>query len=82
MECWSTEIKELREEVTEMAITFDPEQIVSNNELLMSQVVSNEAVIRLLIEKGIFTKEEFFEMVSVVDSEIGKNGVVSQKKGE
>jgi len=81
LECWSTEIKELREEVTEMAITFDPEQIVSNNELLMSQIVSSEAVIRLLIEKGVFTKEEFLEMVNVVDSEIGKNGVVSQMKG-
>jgi len=64
-----------------MAITFDPEQIVSNNELLMSQIVSSEAVIRLLIEKGVFTKEEFLEMVNVVDSEIGKNGVVSQMKG-
>jgi len=33
----------------------------------MSQVVQQEALIRLLMEKGIFTKEEFLEMVRVVD---------------
>jgi hypothetical protein len=33
----------------------------------MSQVVQQEALTRLLIEKGIFTKEEFLEMVKVVD---------------
>ena len=38
----------------------------------MSQVVSQEAVIRLLVEKGIFSKAEFLEMVKVVNLEIGK----------
>jgi len=38
----------------------------------MSQVVSQEAVIRLLLGKGIFTKEEFLEMVKTVDLEIAK----------
>jgi hypothetical protein len=55
-----------------MAIALDPKQVVSSEELLMSQVVSQEAVIRLLVEKGIFSKEEFLEMVRVVDLEIGK----------
>ena len=55
-----------------MAIALDPKQIVSSNELLMSQVVSQEAIIRLLVEKGIFSKEEFLEMVRVVNLEIGK----------
>ena len=55
-----------------MAIALDPKQIVSSNELLMSQIVSQEAVIRLLVEKGIFSKEEFLEMVRMVDLEIGK----------
>jgi len=55
-----------------MAIPLDPKQIVLNDELLMSQVVSQEAIIQLLIKKGIFTKEEFFEMVNVVNLEIGK----------
>ena len=42
------------------------EKVVSFEELLMSQVVQQEAIIRLLVEKGIFTKEEFLEMVSKV----------------
>jgi hypothetical protein len=45
-----------------MAIPLDPKQIVSFEELLMSQVVQQEALTRLLIEKGIFTKEEFLEI--------------------
>lgn len=55
-----------------MAIGLDPKQIVSSEEILMSQVVSNEAIIRLLVEKGIFTKEEFLRMVNAVNLEIGK----------
>ena len=51
----------------EMATALNPKQIVSSEELLMSQVVSQEAVIRLLVEKGIFSKEEFLKMVRVVD---------------
>jgi hypothetical protein len=50
-----------------MAITLDPKQIVSFEELLMSQVVQQEALTRLLVEKGIFTKEEFLEMLMVVN---------------
>jgi len=33
----------------------------------MSQVIQQEALTGLLLEKGIFTKEEFLEMVRVVD---------------
>jgi len=57
-----------------MAIPLDPKQIVSFEELLMTQVVQQEALTRLLVEKGIFTKEEFLEMVKVVDREIKKKG--------
>jgi hypothetical protein len=35
----------------------------------MSQVVQQEALPRLLVEKGIFSKAEFLEMVRVVDQE-------------
>ena len=55
-----------------MAVALDPKQIVSSNELLMSQVVSQEAIIRLLVEKGIFSKEEFLEMVNVGNIEMAK----------
>jgi hypothetical protein len=50
-----------------MAIPLDPKQIVSFEELLMSQVVQEGALTRLLLEKEIFTKEEFLEIVKVVD---------------
>jgi uncharacterized protein YqgQ len=55
-----------------MAIPLDPKQLVSFEEPLMSQVVSQDALIRLLIEKGLFTKEEFLEMVTVVNREMKK----------
>ena len=55
-----------------MATALDPKQIVSSEELLMSQIVSQEAVIRLLVGKGIFSKKEFLEMVEVVNLEIKK----------
>jgi hypothetical protein len=38
----------------------------------LSQVVSQKAIIRLLVEKGIFTKEEFLKMADAVNLEIGK----------
>ena len=55
-----------------MAIGLDPKQMVSSEQLLTSLVVSQDAVIRLLVAKGIFTKEEFLEMVNVVNLEIRK----------
>jgi uncharacterized protein YqgQ len=36
----------------------------------LSQVVQQEALARLLVEKGILTKEEFLEMVKVVNQEM------------
>jgi hypothetical protein len=49
-----------------MVISLDLKQLVSFEELLMSQVVQQEAITKLLVEKGIFTKEELLEMVRVV----------------
>ena len=43
--------------------------ISEDEELLMSQVVHTEALTRLHVEEGVFTKEEFLEMVRVVDRE-------------
>jgi hypothetical protein len=45
-----------------MTIPLDSKQIVPFEELLISQVIQQEALTRLLIEKGLFTKEEFLEM--------------------
>jgi len=54
------------------AIFLDPKQLVSFEELLMSQVLSQDALIRLLIAKGLFTSEEFLERVKAVDQEMKK----------
>jgi len=53
-----------------MAISLDPKQIVSFEELLMSQVTQQEALTRLLVERRIFTKEGFWEMVEERDHKI------------
>ncbi len=55
-----------------MGSKIDPKTMVSPNELIMSQVVSQEAVIRLLVKKGIITKEKFIEMVEKVNLEIAR----------
>ena len=53
-----------------MVILLNPKQTVSLEELLPSRVVLQEALTRLLVDRGIFTKEEFWEMVKVVDPEM------------
>ena len=45
----------------------------------MSQVVQQEALTRLLVEKGIFTKEEFLETVKGVDREIRRRSRANKK---
>ena len=42
-----------------MSTTLDSQQVVSFEELLMSQVVQQEALTRLLVEKGIFRSFSF-----------------------
>lgn len=46
-----------------MATALNPKQILSFEELPMSQVVQQEAPASLLIQSGILTKEKFLEMV-------------------
>ena len=55
-----------------VAIPLGSKQVVSSEELVRSQVVSNEVIIRLHIKKGIFTKEEFLEMGEKVNLEMRK----------
>ena len=49
---------------------FEPKQVVDLEELLMSQVVQQEALVRLLVKKGVFSKKEFSEMVGTVNKEV------------
>ena len=53
-----------------MANDLESKQLVDVDELLMSQAVRQEALIRLLVKKGIFSKGEFSEMLRVVKKEM------------
>jgi hypothetical protein len=53
-----------------MAIPLDPKQVVSFKELMMSQVIQQEALTRLFIEKSIFIKEEFLGVMKMIDQEM------------
>jgi hypothetical protein len=55
--------------------TLKSKQIVSFEELLISQVIQQEALTRLLVEKGIFTKQELLEMVKAVDREMNRKRI-------
>ena len=56
-----------------MAIGLDAKQIISFEELLMSQVVQQEALTRLLLEKGVISREEFLEVVRIVNLEMKRD---------
>ncbi len=66
------------------AISLAPKQAVSFEELCMSQVVSQDALIRLLVDKGIFASGGFLETVRKVNLEkkqgdaIGEGEVVTE----
>jgi len=53
-----------------MALRLDLKHVISFEKLIISLVTQQEALTRLLIEKGVFTKEEFLQMVRVVDREM------------
>ncbi len=55
-----------------MAIGLDPKKDLSPKQLITSLLVSHDAVVRLLMEKGVFTREEFLEKVNVVNLEIAR----------
>ncbi len=50
-----------------MSMGLGSNLVVNSGELLMSQVVTQEAMVRLLVAKGIFTKDEFVETVKNVN---------------
>ncbi len=57
-----------------MAIPLDFKDVVRFEELLTSQVIQQEALTRLLIEKGILTNKEFWELMK------GKDKGINRKK--
>ena len=55
-----------------MAEKLDPKQTVSFKELLMSEVIQMEAMINLLDEKGIISKQELLKEMKRVQAKMVK----------
>jgi hypothetical protein len=56
-----------------MADKLDPKEIVSFEELLMSEVIHSEALINLLDRKGIISKQELLEEIKRVRSTLPRS---------
>ncbi|MFW9874927.1 MAG: hypothetical protein ACFFG0_17610 [Candidatus Thorarchaeota archaeon] len=52
-----------------MAEKLDPKELVTFKELLMSNVYEQEALINLLVKKGIITKEEILKEIKNLQGE-------------
>ena len=46
-----------------MAEKLDPKEVITFEELLMSNMYTQEALINVLVQKGIITKEEVLEEI-------------------
>ena len=53
-----------------MAQKLDPKEIVSVEELAYSNMMEQEALVRLLTKKGIITKKEFLDELELVAGEM------------
>jgi len=53
-----------------MAQKLDPKEIVSLEELAYSNMMEQEAMMRLLMKKGIISKEEFLDELKLVAKEM------------
>ena len=51
-----------------MANELDPKELVTSEELLMSEVIQSDALINLLDRKGIITKQELLEEMERVQA--------------
>ena len=56
-----------------MAEKLDTKEIVSAEELLMSEVIQSEALINLLDKKGIISKQELLEEMKRVQAKMIKS---------
>ena len=55
-----------------MAQKLDSKETVSWEELTYSNMMEQEALLRLLVKKGVVTKEEFLEEMRAVTKEMNK----------
>ncbi len=49
-----------------MSEKLDPKEMVTFEELLMSNTIEQEAIVNLLVKKGIITKKELLEEIKQV----------------
>jgi hypothetical protein len=56
-----------------MAKKLDPKEIVSFEELLMSEVIHSEALVNVLDRKGIITKKELLEEMKRVQATLPRS---------
>ena len=52
-----------------MAEKFDPKELVRFQEILMANSIMIETLTQLLMEKGMFSNEEFFEKLTKVKTD-------------
>jgi hypothetical protein len=57
-----------------MATPLDPKEIVTVQELAVSNMLELETLRQLLFEKGIITKEEFLDKFKKLDREMKEKG--------
>lgn len=58
-----------------MAEQFDLEKFEDFKQLLVAHMIHLDAVTRLLVEKGLITKEEFYEKLKEVQYEYHTKGI-------
>ena len=55
-----------------MAEILDPKELVSFKEMLLSEVITSEAIINLLDKKGIISKQELMKEMKRVQASMSK----------
>lgn len=56
-----------------MAEKLDPKELISSEELLMSEFIQSDALINLLDRKGIITKKELLEEIKRVQATLPRS---------
>ena len=58
-----------------MAEELDPKELVTFKELLIANSIQVDTLTQLLVEKGIFTEQEFFSKLKQIQAEYKKRKV-------
>jgi hypothetical protein len=68
----------VRRETTTISQVYGPSELALFKDLLMANSIQIDAVAQLLIEKGVISKEEFFDMLQQVQSEYEKKAEIEE----